>query len=186
MWPQQLTLPYVIDICTQLASGVEQLHASNVIHRDLKTDNALVASLSPLVIKWTSDSMARIDAPVRSLPMAHNLQWRVSDVFIVAGTTKAAEPPTESSAVLALGRIFIEVLTRCQCSNEPYGQIVVQLGWFMVFPRELDGGAESESTPRIQDSETQKTALPASGRVSIPVRFKLYPTTVTRTSRKTH
>ena len=49
---RQLTLPYVLDICLQLTSGVRQLHACGVLHRDLKTDNALVASVLPLVVKW--------------------------------------------------------------------------------------------------------------------------------------
>ena len=48
----QLTLPYVIDICIQLTRGVRHVHACGVLHRDLKTDNALVTSLQPLVVKW--------------------------------------------------------------------------------------------------------------------------------------
>ena len=42
----------MLDICVQLTSGVKHLHACGVLHRDLKTDNALVQSLTPLVVKW--------------------------------------------------------------------------------------------------------------------------------------
>ena len=49
----QLTLPYVLDICVQLTSGLQHLHAAcGVLHRDLKSDNALVQSKDPLVVKW--------------------------------------------------------------------------------------------------------------------------------------
>ena len=50
--PGQATLPYLVDICVQLTSGLRHLHACGVLHRDLKTDNALVQSLQPLVVKW--------------------------------------------------------------------------------------------------------------------------------------
>ena len=49
----QLTLPFVLDVCLQLTSGVRHLHANEVLHRDLKCDNALVASVAPLVVKWS-------------------------------------------------------------------------------------------------------------------------------------
>ena len=53
LWCNQLTLPYVLVICLQLASGVHFLHSCDVLHRDLKTDNALVSALTPtLVVKW--------------------------------------------------------------------------------------------------------------------------------------
>ena len=48
----QLTLSYVLNICLQLTAGLRHLHACGVLHRDLKTDNALVASLDPLTVKW--------------------------------------------------------------------------------------------------------------------------------------
>ena len=31
---------------------MEHLHNSDILHRDLKSDNALVAALEPLVVKW--------------------------------------------------------------------------------------------------------------------------------------
>ena len=67
---EQLTLPYVLDICVQLASGVRHLHACGILHRDLKSDNALVAGKDPLVVKWAdfgcSVKLAAAPAPVGS------------------------------------------------------------------------------------------------------------------------
>ena len=42
----------MVDICYQLACGLLHLHGCGVLHRDLKTDNALVAAKDPLVVKW--------------------------------------------------------------------------------------------------------------------------------------
>ena len=49
----QLTLPLLLDVCVQLTSGVMHLHSCGVVHRDLRADNALVASKDPLIVKWT-------------------------------------------------------------------------------------------------------------------------------------
>ena len=48
----QFTLPYVVDVCLQLTCGLRHLHACGVLHRDLKTDNALVQAVAPLIVKW--------------------------------------------------------------------------------------------------------------------------------------
>ena len=50
---EQMTLSYILNICVQLTSGLRHLHAAcGVLHRDLKSDNALVASKDPLIVKW--------------------------------------------------------------------------------------------------------------------------------------
>ncbi len=48
----QWTVAKVADVFLQLACGVKHLHACGVLHRDLKTDNALISSKDPLVVKW--------------------------------------------------------------------------------------------------------------------------------------
>ncbi len=48
----QWTADKAADVFLQLACGVKHLHACGVLHRDLKTDNALISSTAPLVVKW--------------------------------------------------------------------------------------------------------------------------------------
>ena len=48
----QLSLPFLTDVLLQLTSGVKHLHACGVLHRDLKSDNALVVANDPLIVKW--------------------------------------------------------------------------------------------------------------------------------------
>ena len=40
---RQFTLDYALNIFLQLAAGLKHLHGCGVLHRDLKSDNALVA-----------------------------------------------------------------------------------------------------------------------------------------------
>ena len=47
-----ITVPYLFDIFAQLTSGLMHAHHCRVAHRDLKSDNALVKSTVPLVVKW--------------------------------------------------------------------------------------------------------------------------------------
>ncbi len=49
---EQWNADKVTDVFLQLACGVKHLHACGVLHRDLKTDNALISSKDPLVVKW--------------------------------------------------------------------------------------------------------------------------------------
>jgi serine/threonine protein kinase len=49
---EQWSADKATDVFLQLACGVKHLHACGVLHRDLKTDNALIQSIAPLVVKW--------------------------------------------------------------------------------------------------------------------------------------
>jgi serine/threonine protein kinase len=48
----QWTVDKAADAFLQLACGVKHIHSCGVLHRDLKSDNALIAGLMPLVVKW--------------------------------------------------------------------------------------------------------------------------------------
>ena len=53
MWnPLQLGTSLVVDVMLQLALGVAHMHSCGILHRDLKSDNALIQSIAPLVVKW--------------------------------------------------------------------------------------------------------------------------------------
>ena len=49
---EQVTNAFVLEVMVQLTLGVSRMHSCGILHRDLKTDNALIQSLDPLIIKW--------------------------------------------------------------------------------------------------------------------------------------
>ena len=55
----ELNLEQQMDIMMQLAEGLEYLHDNNVIHRDIKPGNILVASSDPLRIKLTDFDLSK-------------------------------------------------------------------------------------------------------------------------------
>ncbi len=52
MTTEQWNAAKAADVFLQLACGMKHLHACGVLHRDMKTDNALIAGRDPLVVKW--------------------------------------------------------------------------------------------------------------------------------------
>ena len=48
----QIPLRVIASVFQQLIVGLRHLHACGVLHRDLKSDNAMVAGRDPLVLKW--------------------------------------------------------------------------------------------------------------------------------------
>ena len=50
--PLQLVASFVLDVMLQLALGVAHMHSCGILHRDLKSDNALIQGLDPMVVKW--------------------------------------------------------------------------------------------------------------------------------------
>ena len=111
----QLTLPYLLDICTQLTNGVQHLHSCGIIHRDLKSDNALVASFTPLTIKWI-DFGCSVKTVVKRTRLLSPFAWRACETF--EPHTGAGMVATEATDVFLLGCTFIEVLTGCM--RQPY------------------------------------------------------------------
>ena len=117
----QLKLPYVVDVCIQLASGVKQIHASGVVHRDLRTDNALVASIVPLVVKWTDFSVSV------KRTMGHSAY---------GGSKSALSVVDHACKVLTDLRVSLWVLERahvtpprCRVSGNQYTTFVAPIAW---------------------------------------------------------
>lgn len=51
---------HLLEAMIQMAQGVEYLHRNNIVHRDFKPTNILVASASPFVLKLTDFDMCRV------------------------------------------------------------------------------------------------------------------------------
>jgi serine/threonine protein kinase len=69
---QPLQLPVVIDVLQQAISGLQHLHSNRIVHRDFRTDNILVASVVPMIVKVTDFGLShQVRVQSFALPM-----WR--------------------------------------------------------------------------------------------------------------
>ena len=123
-WPQ-LTLPYILDICVQLASGVRHLHACGILHRDLKSDNALVAGLTPVVVKW-----ADFGCSVKLAGRVGSATYGCGKLFgtrrFTAGCCSAAVTNVCSFATAAVVCLFVCLLF---VTANQYTKLVAPLAW---------------------------------------------------------
>ena len=55
----ELNLKQQIRIMVQITEGIKYLHDNNVIHRDIKPGNILVASRNPLTVKLTDFDLSK-------------------------------------------------------------------------------------------------------------------------------
>ena len=115
----QLTLEYALDIFLQLIHGLAHVHACGVLHRDLKSENVLVQSLDPLVVKLADfGSSVQLfsggEASLHSsyLSLSSPMAWRAPETFLgdPNDTTIWAAP----CDVFMLGCTLVEVLTACE------------------------------------------------------------------------
>ena len=58
-----LTQQQTLEVMTQIAGGISYLHQNDVVHRDIKPDNILVASNSPIEIKLTDFDVSKFFEP---------------------------------------------------------------------------------------------------------------------------
>ena len=78
------------DVFLQLACGMKHLHACGVLHRDLKTDNALISSKDPLVVKWADFGCSvKLDMGHSTYGDGATVFYECDAVFGGAGWTEA-------------------------------------------------------------------------------------------------
>lgn len=59
------TLPNLISACEQIFRGIKHLNDNHIIHGDIKTDNVLIESLDPLVVKISDFSGCKIESEIQ-------------------------------------------------------------------------------------------------------------------------
>jgi serine/threonine protein kinase len=111
----------VANVFLQLAAGVMQLHAKNVVHRDLKTDNALVSAVVPLTVKWAdfgcAVSLGEDDSVFTEL--LSPIPWCAPETFAPHGDGRMRA--SRASDIFMLGCTYVELLTKC--ARKPYDWI---------------------------------------------------------------
>jgi serine/threonine protein kinase len=119
----QWTVDVAVDVFLQLASGMRHLHACGVLHRDLKTDNALISSKDPLVVKWADFGCSvKLDSDTTYGGADHvytelkaPIAWLAPETFTAHAGGKVA---SAASDVFMLGCCYLELLT--SCTRAPY------------------------------------------------------------------
>jgi len=115
-----LSLLLAINIMVQIADGMNHLHESGMMHRDLKSSNVLVKvvddqdgsplSFSHVQVKLTDFGVSKLNLHDSgcSTPMVGTTKWRAPEVY---EDEENREKYTKSADVYSFAIIFSEVLT---------------------------------------------------------------------------
>jgi serine/threonine protein kinase len=114
-------LDEVQTIFTQILEGLDYLHKNGVIHRDIKPDNILLRTISPLSVKISDFGLAKVFRDTTLL----------TDHSVYAGTYLYAAPEqfagrecSWASDVYSLGIILYELQTRFSTDMERIQKLV--------------------------------------------------------------
>jgi serine/threonine protein kinase len=160
----------VIKLCVDMASGVQFLHTSGIIHRDIKSDNVLVFSLSPresVCAKLTDFGSARagkahVDATGR-VELGADKQLSANEgtpIYMSPQLFARSSRPSEASDCYALGVLFYEVASE----REPWADVpfawnvakLVMAGQRPTWPEHVVESAPAPFVPLVGEMWAQR------------------------------
>ncbi|RUS24248.1 kinase-like domain-containing protein [Jimgerdemannia flammicorona] len=117
----QFTLQLVVNIATQIAEGLEYLHARGLLHNDLKSHNILLNH--QFDVKIGDFGLSSLKRDNRLMNVQGSVHWLAPEIVRMK---EGENPYTEKSDVWSYGMILYELLT----SQLPYeGLMSEQILW---------------------------------------------------------
>lgn len=130
-----MPLNFQLRIASDLTEGLAYLHSKNIIHRDLKSDNAVLGN--NYRAKWCDFGLAIFEyQDGRSRSPVGTLNWRAPELYDPEYSSKKA------SDVWALGMVFFELIRReipfnYATDDAHHKQIVQEHGGEDITPEEV-------------------------------------------------
>ena len=110
-----LPVKKVLEIATQIASGLAKAHQAGIVHRDLKPENIMISQDG--FVKILDFGLAKLQGPLHGMPAAQNEM--LTQVGLIIGTPdymspeQATEKPVDfRSDQFSAGLVIYEMLTR--------------------------------------------------------------------------
>jgi serine/threonine protein kinase len=118
-----LPVKKVLEIATQIASGLAKAHQAGIVHRDLKPENIMISQDG--FVKILDFGLAKLQGPMHGAPSAKP-DASLTQVGLIIGTPdymspeQATEKPLDfRSDQFSIGLVFYEMLTRRRLFHRP-------------------------------------------------------------------
>jgi serine/threonine protein kinase len=113
---RRLSLPRLLDLAGQIASGLAAAHEQGIVHRDLKPENILISRSG--VAKVADFGLARLTESEEPLPTASEAATAVTETGVVVGTVGYIAPEQvrgeiadERADIFSFGCVLYEMAT---------------------------------------------------------------------------